>query len=59
MWKKRLQNIYDDFDEWLYYCDIYHLAERLGYDSPEQAWKENPIIQGSINPRDYRIAEWN
>jgi len=54
MWKNHLQNVYTDKGEWLRYDEIYGLSQRLGYDDPEQAWSENPLIQGSTNPEDYK-----
>ena len=57
MWKSRLHDLYTDINEWIEYSNTYGLSDRLGYDSPEQAWIENPTIQGSVNPQDYRIAD--
>ncbi len=54
MWKDRLQNIYSNKEEWLRYDENYGLSQRLGYDDPNQAWEENPLIQGSIDPKDYK-----
>ena len=54
IWKDRLQNVYDSFEEFEAYSDMYGLAERLGYDDPMEAWDENPKIQGGTNPADYK-----
>ncbi len=55
MWKEKLQSVYASEEEWLAYDNIYGLAKRLGYSDPHRAWRENPKIQGSTNPRDYRV----
>lgn len=53
-WKARLQKEYEDFEEFSHYDEIYHLAERLGFDSAEEAWEANPMVSGSTNPADYK-----
>jgi len=57
MWKARLQSVYDSKEEWLAYSDIYGLAKRLGYSDPHQVWEENPMVQGSVNPKDYKLSK--
>lgn len=57
-WKARLSSNYKNFDEWAHASDIYGLAERLGYASDEDAWRDDPWVQGSVNPRDYSLVEW-
>lgn len=52
----RLRKNYSSFQEFEYYSDIYSLADRLGYESAESAWRHNPIIEWSTNPDDYRKA---
>lgn len=54
VWKDHLQNVYSDKEEWLEYDKIYNLAKRLGYSSPIKAWYDNPLIQGSTDPADYK-----
>ena len=53
-WQDHLQNVYSDKEEWLEYDKIYNLAKRLGYSSPIKAWFDNPLIQGSTNPKEYK-----
>ena len=53
-WQDHLQNVYSDKEEWLEYDKIYNLAKRLGYKNPYRAWYDNPIIQGSTNPKEYK-----
>jgi hypothetical protein len=55
-WQARLRKVYDSFVEFSRLCEIYNLHIRLGYKSPETAWRYNPTIQGSVNPSDYRKA---
>ena len=53
-WQKRLRSVYKSRDEFISYCEVYGNHRRLGFDSPESAWKANPIVQGSVIPSDYR-----
>lgn len=58
LWRARLQDNYDnDFEMWMAYADMYGLAERLGFQSAEEAWDANPLIQGSVYPEDFRLAD--
>ena len=50
----RLQDNYINKEEWLHYAEHFLLAFRLGYDSAEEAWDNNPVIEGSTIPSDYR-----
>lgn len=47
---------YRDFEDFQGYCEVYGIHERLGFESPEEAWKYNPIIQSSTVPSDLRIS---
>ena len=51
---RRLRSNYKNFDEFEVYSKIYGLHKRLGYMTPESAWKHNPRIQQSVDPRDYK-----
>ena len=51
----RLQDSYDDVDEWFRYTNMFGLAKRLGYQNAYDCWIDNPIIQGSVIPTDFRI----
>ena len=51
-----LQDDYTDLEEFLLYDETYGLAERLGFDSPIEAWEANPLIQFSTDPSDLRIV---
>lgn len=53
-WQSKLRKVYSSKEEFLAYCDIYGNHRRLGFETPEEAWEANPLIQGSIDPSDYR-----
>lgn len=53
-WKDKLKNVYDNFDEFEVYAEIYSLHIRLGYSTPKEAWNANPTVTGSTNPADYK-----
>lgn len=57
-WRDYLQANYDDDKEtWMMFSETYGLADRLGYDSAEEAWDDNPIIEGSVIPSDFRVVK--
>lgn len=58
-WRQRLQGVYSCFEEFFAYCEIYNNDKTLGYKSPAEAWKENPIVEGSVLPSDYRNVSLN
>lgn len=53
-WRTRLRNNYNNDGHWIYQSDMWGLCERLGFKSPEAAWEANPVIEGSVNPSDFR-----
>jgi len=53
-WQCHLQENYPSFGDFQHYAELYGLHTRLGYDSPWEAWRTNPLIQGSVNPTDFR-----
>ena len=54
-WRTRLQDNYDgDFEQFSSFNEGYDLIGRLGYEGVEEAWEDNPVIQGSTDPRDLR-----
>lgn len=56
-WRRTLHENYEnDKERWLSFSETYGLAHRLGFDSAEEAWEENPIIEGSVIPSDFRVA---
>ena len=56
-WTGKLQKQYTDFDEFEAYDQIYGLASRLGYNSAQEAWDDNPQVSGSTNPADYKATK--
>ena len=49
-----LQDNYTDFDEFEACSNIWRLHKRLGYKTAMDAWRANPVIQGSVIPSDFR-----
>lgn len=56
-WNDRLRNVYTSYREFLSYCEIYDIHSRLGYETPKEAWKENPVIEGSTDPNDLKVKQ--
>jgi hypothetical protein len=57
-WTAKIREIYSSLEEFIRYSETYGLAEKLGYNTPEETWKDNPMIQGSKNPGDYKKADY-
>lgn len=57
MWKASLQSTYSSFEEFKAYSETFGLHKRLGYKTPLAAWKDNPVVQGSVEPKDYKKEE--
>lgn len=55
-WQQRLRDVYESEGEFEQYCSIYGNHIRLGFNSPEEAWDANPLIEGSVEPSDYRVV---
>ena len=55
-WQDRLRKVYGSHGEFVSYDSIYNIARRIGFDSTEEAWDANPVIQGSVNPKDLRAS---
>jgi hypothetical protein len=56
-WKSRLQENYSSFSEFISFDNIYRIAHRLGYKTAKEAWRVDPIIEGSTNPSDLRKSK--
>ena len=56
-WRSRLKASYSSLSEFRAYCEIYGAHKRLGYKTPEDAWKANPVVEGGVMPSDYRKAK--
>lgn len=52
-WTCRLQAAYRSFEEFAAYAETYGLHCRLGFGTPEGAWRANPQVCGSTDPGDY------
>lgn len=55
--KMKLHKVYADKEEFLAYDIVYGIAKRLGYKDPEKLWKDNPTVEGSTDPKDFRISK--
>ena len=53
--RSRIREIYDDYEEFLIYNQMYNIVERLNYHSARKLWEDNPIVEGSSNPKDFKI----
>lgn len=53
-----LREPYASFEEFEAYANTYSLVERLGFESAQEAWDDNPWVESSTNPADFRIAEF-
>ncbi len=53
-WRSRLRAQYRNYTEFAPNSAAYGLARRLGYPSAAAAWNANPVIEGGVNPSDYR-----
>lgn len=53
-YQMRLRESYHSLEEWENSCSFYNLHLKLGYKTPQAAWRYNPMIQGSVNPSDFR-----
>ena len=53
-WQGKLRKNYLSLADFKIYCEAYSIHKRLGYNTPEAAWKENPTIMGSVLPADFR-----
>ena len=54
-WNDKLHNVYSNFDEWKAYSETYGLHRKLGFDSPKEAWENNPHVKGGVNPAEYGL----
>lgn len=55
-WKMKVQKVYKSLAELEAYDGLYNIAARLGYTDCARLWNDNPMIQGSIDPRDFGKA---
>lgn len=55
-WQGKLHENYVSFQEFFEYDKMYGLAKRLGFSSAVTAWNHNPVIQGGVNPSDFKLV---
>ena len=55
-WTARVRAVYSSLAELVAYDSTYSIARRCGPRSPSALWKANPVIGGSVNPRDFGRA---
>jgi hypothetical protein len=55
-WQCRLRKNYSSFGEFERYSDTYGLHRRLSFETAREAWKSNPLVQGSVIPSDFQRA---
>lgn len=53
--RQRVREIYEDYEEFLLFNRMYNMHTRLNFPSARSLWEENPIIEGSSNPSDFRV----
>lgn len=53
-WQCNLQENYCCYYEFENYTLMFNLHTKLGYRDPSDCWDDNPVIQGSVNPSDYK-----
>ena len=53
-WRARLRVVYNDFEDYYIMSKVYNIHKRLGYKTTRSAWNANPIVEGSVNPSDFR-----
>jgi hypothetical protein len=54
--QEKLHKIYTGYKEFFAYSELFGLAKKLGYKSPEAAWKANPTVESSSEPSAYLKA---
>lgn len=57
LWHYRVQENYSTLEELKSYDELYDIAKRCGFDSCEELWESNPMLQGSVHPADFGIAK--
>lgn len=55
-WQDRVRRVYDTLGELQAYDSVYGVVARCGFKSARALWDANPLIGGSVNPRDFGLA---
>lgn len=58
-WRGSLRDVYSDFEDFEAYDSAFNIHSRLGYSDKNKCWEDNPIIEGSSLPSDFRIVNKN
>jgi hypothetical protein len=54
--QNHLRAPYASFEEFEAWSETYGLHTRLGFETPQEAWAANPIVQSSVEPSDFRVV---
>lgn len=57
LWKDKVRKVYSSLAELEHYNGIYGIARRCGYRTCKRLWHDNPMIQGSTDPKDFGLAK--
>jgi hypothetical protein len=52
-WQSGLRDNYESFEHWVAYAEVWGLHFKLGFKTPQTAWRANPVVQGSVSAADY------
>ncbi len=57
LWKHSVRQVYSSLEELKSYDEVYNISGRLGYNNVVDLWRENPIIGGTVDPKDFRVIK--
>lgn len=55
-WRAKVRDTYASLAELTAHDEIYGIARRCGFDSPDEMWQANPRIGGSTDPQAFGLA---
>jgi hypothetical protein len=55
-WVMHVQESYPSLEDLEDYDSVYNIAKRCGFNSAKDLWDADPIIKGSVNPKDFGLA---
>lgn len=55
-WQALIQEVYENLADLKSFNAIYGIVKRLGFETTEDLWEKNPMIEGSTKPSDFRIV---
>jgi hypothetical protein len=56
-WQARVRKVYESLEDLRAWDQMYGIASRLGYTTPEALWEANPTIRGSVEPGDLEVVK--